>query len=219
MSAYSSFEKINGKKFIIDLAINLNYSEDLMLILEKDEKKLINKFPDTYNNLINCRHQRDSRSYLDYGRDLITSWLLEDYFLDELRKLGLKINLVGNDKERKILKNSKTSTNSDYEVIFENNTIKVELVFDFTDFCLKNKKIDLRDNKIDKILDSKSLLLGYIIKSNKFFLLNPSKMKKNKIIKIDFHPIYRKPATSILLDNEDFKNFSFDEIIKNFNNQ
>jgi len=219
MSSYKSLEKIKGQKFILDLAQEMKYPEDLIFILIKDEKSLETKYPITFSNLVSCNHQKDSRGYLDYGRDLITSWLLEDYFLNELKKLGLAIELSGNDKERKILKNTKTSANSDFEIEINDKKLKMELVFDFTDYCLKNNKIDLRDNKIEKLIESNSFLLGYIVNSSKFFLINLSSLDSNKITEIKFHPIYKKPATSIKLYKEDFKDFSFIEILKELSNQ
>ena len=143
----------------------------------------------------------------------------KDYFLNELKKLGLAIELSGNDKERKILKNTKTSANSDFEIEINDKKLKMELVFDFTDYCLKNNKIDLRDNKIEKLIESNSFLLGYIVNSSKFFLINLSSLDSNKITEIKFHPIYKKPATSIKLYKEDFKDFSFIEILKELSNQ
>lgn len=117
---------------IINTAQKLNYTEDNILILNNDEESLKIKYPEIYNNLLSCTHNRDYRSPLQYAQDLVCSWIYEDFLLKELNKTGLTIELSGEDKNRKILKSAKVSSNSDYLVKYNNKTAFIELANDYT---------------------------------------------------------------------------------------
>lgn len=203
---------------IIDIATELNYSDDNILILKADDSSLQDKYPETYKNLISCTHNRDNRSPIMYAQDLICSWIFEDYLLSELEKCGLKIELSGNDKERKILNSRKVSANSDYMVTINNKKAFIELANDYKGYWKRKKICDLRDDKFKHIQDMSadtdfSLLLGIDFFNNMFFVIDV----KNPNVKItysEYHFAYHKPAYSIDLSDVTYYNFDFLEIAK-----
>ena len=118
MGAFVGVSKLFGNK-IIEYAKKAGYSEDNILILSGDEIELAKKYPETYRNLLSCRHHADRRAAIDYGKDLVASWLFEDYLFDILKNHSetFTVSLSGADKERKILARARTSSTSDYEII------------------------------------------------------------------------------------------------------
>jgi hypothetical protein len=201
---------------ILDIAQSLGYSEENILILSNKSDELQEKFPSTMANLFSCSHHRDMRSVIEYGQTLILSWILEDYILLNLRLLNANIETNGSDKLREILEARHVTTDSDYIIEFDNKKILVEFATDYTGYWLRKLKIDLRDNKFQKIRSScsefqKSLLLGLDIKNKKFFCLDVC--TTTSVTKISSHwPYGGKPAVSIALARESFIDFSFQNI-------
>ncbi|MDD2496162.1 MAG: hypothetical protein PHR25_06625 [Clostridia bacterium] len=207
---------------IINIAKEMGYSEENLLILESEEEKLKVKYPKTYQNLTSCNHNRDHRSFMKYGQDLICSWIFEDYFLYNMKILNIDIEFSGNDFERKILENSKVDSNPDYKLLLNNKKISIELVNDYTGYWQKTKKCDLRDDKYRKMMTKQDIDYSFIIGIdliNKSFFLFDVKNNSNNVTYSSFHFYYNKPAYTISLDNIKFSKFSFDnilsEIIKN----
>lgn len=200
---------------MVNIARQMGYSEDNILILENNINKLMVDYPDVYDNLKSCRHNRDSRTEIEYAQDLVCSWIFEDYLLLNLRLNGLDVELSGADCERKILRSSSVSSKSDIVVKENNKKIYIELVNDYKGYWLKNNKVDLRDDKYLHVKnlslgDNKSLLLGIDFCNKKFFLFD---IDNNQDVRYEaFHYAYRKPAYSINLKNTIYHDFSFKEI-------
>lgn len=201
---------------IITIAKNFNYSEDNILILENKEKELEKLYPDTYSNLLSCKHNRDNRTLMQYAQDLVCSWIFEDYLMSELKNKGLKITLSGEDRNRKILKSSKVSSNSDYLVSVKDKLIYIELANDYTGYWQNENQCDLRDDKflhIQKGVEGAnySFLLGIDFKNVCYFLVDVNN-DENNITYIPYHYAYHKPAYSINLKNISLKPFTIDNI-------
>lgn len=200
---------------MVNIARQMGYSEDNILILENNINKLMVDYPDVYDNLKSCRHNRDSRTEIEYAQDLVCSWIFEDYLILNLRLNGLDVELSGADCERKILRSSSVSSKSDIVVKENNKKIYIELVNDYRGYWLKNNKVDLRDDKYLHVKnlssgDNKSLLLGIDFCNKKFFLFD---IDNNQDVRYEaFHYAYRKPAYSINLKNTIYYDFSFKEI-------
>lgn len=214
---YEMLEKFFDDK-IINIAKKLNYDEDNIIILESDEEKLYKKYPDTYQNLKSCSHNRDSRSMMEYAQDIICSWVFEDYLLLNLKLNGFDIELNGRDKNRKLLKSNKVSASSDYIVKYNNKNGYVELANDYKGYWKKTRKCDLRDDKyihLKNMLKDHdfSFLLGIDFLNMQFFIIDIN----NKNINVNysnFHRAYKKPVYTIDLKNISYHNFNFDLIIK-----
>jgi len=203
---------------MIDIAKELNYSTDNILILQSDENRLQNEFPETYKNLMSCTHNRDSRLPIAYAQDLICSWIFEDYLLENLKENGLDIRLSGNDKLRKILNVRKVSSNSDYLVTIGRKNIFIELANDYKGYWKKNKVCDLRDDKFKHIQKMSSeadfsLLLGIDFSNRKFFILDVLD-SNTKITYRDYHWAYHKPVYSLDLNCVNYYDFDFLKIVE-----
>ena len=200
---------------LIETARKFGYSIENILILEMNEIKLKSDFPETYNNLLTCEHQRDNRSIMEYAQDLVCSWVFEDFLISSLRMNGLEVELVGEDRTRKILRSAKVSAHSDFLLKSRNKKLYIELANDYSGYWIRKLQVDLRDDKYMK-LKSKiakscgSVLLGIDFKNRKYFIHDLS--EKANVKYIEFHYPYSKPAYSIELSNNSFFDFSFQAI-------
>lgn len=202
MGAFVGVSKLFKNK-IVEYAKKAGYSEDNILILSGNETELAQKYPETYQNLLSCRHHADRRSPIDYGKDLVASWLFEDYLFDILKNHSdsFTVSLSGADKERKILARARTSSTSDYEIIYKDGTTrKMELMNDYSGYWAKNNCLDLRDSKYNKLKNEKALLLAIAVGEQKFSVIDFSHEIDSKFI-ANHRPYGFKPAYQIPIDS------------------
>lgn len=128
-------------------------------ILNRSLSEEQQSFIDNVCNLNN----RDSRTPSEYARDLVVSWLVEDVIKSYL---NLKNN--GADAERNFLKSRQIKYDSDFKL----NDRYLELYVNFTDYWIKQKKIDLRMDKHAHLVKHKSLLLGIAFNTYEFFMID-----------------------------------------------
>lgn len=193
---------------LVDKAKQYGYSESIICILIGDEAKLKAEFPETYKNLNSCKHNRDSRTAMKYGQDLVASWLFEDYLMESLQEAGIAIIGAGADKNREILPNTKVSASSDFVVSYEGKERLLELMCDYTGYWAKYGKMELRDAKFTKMTSSKSLFLGVSTVDNKYILLDMGGEFEAKFIESYF--LYGgKPAYSVKLPKQSMKDLDF----------
>ena len=193
---------------LVKKALEHNYPESSVCILQGNLQRLKEEFPETYSNLMSCGHHRDRRTPLEYGQDLVASWLFEDSLIQELKNRGLSISKAGADKKREILVNAKVSASSDCTVSYLEKNRLLEIMNDYTGYWARYKKIDLRDSKFSKLQDSKSLFLGISSLDNKFVLLDMTKEIEYKYIPNHF-PYGGKPAYSIKLPKNIMKGLDY----------
>ncbi len=201
---------------LIDIAKDMNYSEENIIILEGDESLLKRKYPEIYENLLSCSHNRDFRTPIQYAQDLVCSWLYEDYLLKRLMQNGLEIRLSGEDRNRKLLKSTRVKANSDYLVEYNGKSVFVELANDYTGYWMRTLKCDLRDDKFLQIKNEiknadYSLLLGVDFNNMKFFIVDVVN-DENNITYSSYHYAFRKPAYSIDLRRVRFYDFTIENI-------
>ncbi len=82
----------SGKWDLLSLARYFGYPESSLCVLSGDIARLESEFPDTYVNLLSCKHNMDNRPPEEYGRDLVASWIFEDVIVRHLRDEGLDIS-------------------------------------------------------------------------------------------------------------------------------
>ncbi len=80
---------------------------------------------------MSCGYHRDGRSPIEYGQDLVASWIYEDTLIAELAKKGLQITGAGADKNREILGQANVTTESDCSVSSGNSSRKLEIMNDY----------------------------------------------------------------------------------------
>ena len=204
----------HGRNYLIQLAEDYQYNNSDILILEGDEQGLRDNYIDVYQNLCNCLHNRDNRSPIEYGQDLVASWLNEDYFLNELRNDDLDIQLNGADRNRDILPNARITSNSVYRLTntITGNSRLMELMNDYSPFMVRNSALDLRDNKYSSLNNNKSLLLAVSIDTSpKYALFDFNNNIPATYIK-SHRPYGGKPAYQVNVEKNSLHNFSIEAI-------
>lgn len=196
------------------LAKKLNYSESNIFVLEGNEEKLKTLYPDVYENILSCVHNRDGRSPMEYARDLVSSWIFEDYMVQKFNGLGYNLHLSGKDKERVILSHSKVGSDSDVIFEYDNYKLNIEIMNDYSNYWERNKTLDLRDNKFNKLLQTSSVLLAISLINRTYSIIPINEELDYKYI--PFHrPYGGKPAYQINLKSIKFYNFKIVDIIEN----
>lgn len=196
-----------------NLAKKLNYSESNILILEGNEEKLKTLYPDVYQNILSCVHNRDGRTPMEYARDLVSSWIFEDYMVQKFNSLGYNLYLSGRDKERVILSHSKVGSDSDVIFEYDNDKLNIEIMNDYSNYWEKHNTLDLRDNKFKKLLQTKSVLLAVSLINKKYSIITINKELEYRYIP-SHQPYGGKPAYQIDLSCIEFYNFKIFDIIE-----
>lgn len=193
-------------------AIELGYSDANLCIIDGDVGLLGERHPRTIENLKSCIHNADSRSVIDYGRDLVASWIFEDTMVQLLNSHGIKTVLSGTDRNREILGKMTISSCSDCIVSYCGTERHLEIVSDYTRWWETTGHMELRDSKYTKLRSEKSLLLGICTTSGKYTLLDFSQPVSAKYIQS--HRNYGgKPAWSIKIKKEELKKFSVPHLV------
>lgn len=187
---------------LTDIAKKLKYTEDNILVLQGNTAQLQVQFPEIYKNMQSCKHHADRRSPIEYAQDLVASWIFEDYFVEHFTSDKYTISLSGADKKRKILASSKTSAASDYLISSDKETVKMELMNDYTGFWIKTHKLHLRDDKYNKLKDTQSLLLAVATTTKQFVLFDFRKAIPSRYIASHF-PYGGKPAYELTINPND----------------
>ena len=203
------------KKNLADVAKDYNYSKSNIYILENNFEKLQIEYSDIWQALQSCRHQRDTRTIEEYAKDLVSSWIYEDTVLVYLKD-NFEIDLYGSDRERNILPNSKVSSDSDFCIKKDDKLLSVELINSYTNYWKAYQRIDLRDNKFEKLKNKQAILICIDIYNKEFYLIDLKKSNDN-IKYIPFHKPYGKPAYQIFLNNAHIFSFSIKNLIEQLN--
>lgn len=211
MGAYAQYSKMfrNG---IIAKAEELCYSPANICILKGDMHALEANYPNTYANLISCRHNRDARTPLEYGRDLVASWIFEDTLVQKLSEGGLTSSLAGADRNREVLATTKVSASSDCRISDAGKSRYLEIMSDYTGWWERTGHIDLRDSKYKKLQTEYALFLGVCTPSNQFILLDFAADLGATYIP-EHIPYGGKPAYSIPVKKGSLKPFRMQTLI------
>lgn len=211
MGAFSEYSKM-FRQGIKAKAIELKYAEDNICILDGDINKLKQNFPKTYENLLSCVHNRDRRSPIEYGQDLVASWIFEDTLVEALTQEGLPTRLAGADCNRQILETSRVSSASDSIVSFGAQSRHLEIMCDYTGWWERTGHMELRDDKFQKLVREQALFIGVCTKSKKYILLDFRKPINAKYIAAH-KPYGDKPAQSIQIDAPSLRRFAMPTLI------
>ena len=212
---YYGLQDFFGKP-LVEKAEELGYTLDNILILKGKMEELRVKYPEIYNNLYTCNHNRDRRTPEEYAKDLVASWIFEDYIVYCLQNDDFDLKLDGADKERHILAHSSVKSDSDFVLTRKGVSVQIELATDYFNYWKTYGKIDLRDSKYKKLADSGSLLLGISILDRTFFIID----FRDGDVRAKYIPNHRpygfKPAYSINFKEAGtvFHTFSEANIIK-----
>ena len=194
-------------------AQQLGYHVSNVYILLNDERGLRENCPDIYQNLITCRHNRDSRTIMEYGQDMVASWIFEDDLIEKLQEAGLDIVKSGADKERLILATSNVSSGSDTKVRLGVRSVFMEIMCDYKGYWTRYHRADLRDNKCLRLQREKALFLGVDVANKKYMLIDFADE-----VQATYNPSHfaygGKPVYSFDLKNYRLKEFDYDSIAR-----
>lgn len=189
------------KHSLVEVAHRLGYAQDNLLVLQGNIQTLENLFPETYGNIMSCRHHRDNRTPLEYAQDLVASWLVEDSFLEVLNSNGLRAELDGADRNRRILANVRTSASSDFIVSYNGDSRRLELMNDYTGYWARTGLLDLRDSKYQRLTTEQSLFLAVSTTTREFALFDFSEAIPARFIQSHI-PYGGKPAYQIRITKD-----------------
>lgn len=167
MSAYDGVSKFFGRP-LDEVAEELGYDEDNILVLQNKEEELEARYPQTHKNILSCGYLADHRTPMEYARDLVASWLIEDHFLKCLQSPDYTLCHAGADRGRKILPRARVSASSDFLVEMGGRGIKLELMNDYTGFWAKHHVLHLRDDKYKRLKESGSLFIAIAVPTREF---------------------------------------------------
>lgn len=202
-----------GVDGLVSKAKELGYKDENILILKGQEDELKSQYSECNDNIQSCRHNRDTRTPMEYAQDLVASWIFEDSLVKEMNKVGCQMFLSGADKERVILRTGKVSSKSDTYVQCGDKKLYAEIMTDYKGWWQKNKSLELRDDKYGKIKSEDGILLGISASNNQYLILDFQKPLDVKHID-SYKPYGWKPAASIKLDSIEQKPLDFGEIAK-----
>ncbi|MCR5087500.1 MAG: hypothetical protein K6B39_08925 [Lachnospiraceae bacterium] len=196
------------------IAMEYGYSDANLCILMGDETTLQRQFSRIYANLLSCRHQSDRRTPMEYGRDLVASWVFEDYFLREMQNHSVDISLSGGDSRREILSNRNVSASTDYTIIAaDGRRFRMELVNDYQEFWKKHHVLHLRDFKYRHLERSQSFLLAISMsnQAQQYFIFDFHEDIPFRYIP-SHKPFGEKPAYEISIPGNAMYDFSIDSV-------
>jgi len=211
MGAYAGIVNLVGDA--CGFAKAMGYPESSICVLEGNEEKIKEMFPETYSNLVSCRHNRDKRSVSEYGMDLVASWLFEDFIMKNLTDNGLDVRKNGTDRDREILPSEGVSPASDCTVVVDGKERCMEIICDYSGWWRNTGRVDLRDRKYESLSRENSMLLGISFKDDTYFLIGD--MGSVDALYIPQHKPYgNKPAYKVTVNDSDFKDIDFVEMAK-----
>lgn len=156
----------------------LGYKEPIILVLKGEEERLARKYPGVYDTIQNCKYVKDKRTPFEYTQDLVASWLFEDFLVirsneyAEKTNEGFHLELAGRDKKREILPQCKIKGTSDCLFTYNGIKLPVEIITDYTGYFQRCKKVDLRNNKYENLITSKSVVVGISTIDTTYILLD-----------------------------------------------
>lgn len=189
---------------VFEAAQEYGYSEPNLLLLSGKDEELHLNFPAVYEDIQSCAHNADARSPMDYARDLVASWVVEDWFLRLLREADCEASAVGSDRCRNILPGCVVSSASDFQVRYQGQELRVELLCDYTGFWRKHGKIDLRDAKYQHLRKEKALVFGADALWQRAILLDMGEEIPGIVQAGSYKPYGGKPAVRVPCREEEF---------------
>jgi hypothetical protein len=117
-------------------------------------------------------YHRDRRQPHEYAVDLVLGWIVEDAVVKAIERAGTLVVLNGHDRYREFLSPRKISTQPDMIIQGKKSNRLLEIFSDWKDTWKKKGHADLRDNKFERLVAEKALLLGIAPISQQGFLID-----------------------------------------------
>lgn len=216
MGAYEGLSRY-FKDGVIQKANELGYGEFLISILKGDEDILEQKYNSVWNNLKNSKYAMDGRTPIEYGRDMVSSWIFEDCVIGALKSSGLNLS-YGKDyvcRKRFISRPDKLDT----DVTLNTGLHKYVLTImcDYTGLWLENKTLALRKSQYKKLKNKQMIVLGFSITDNKLIILNSACAKDATYLE-SYKPYGGKDVYTINIPESSICTFTISTMIKEIKN-
>jgi hypothetical protein len=152
-------------------------------------------------------HAMDNRTYIDFAKNLVVNWLLEDAVVEVFNNFilagsDLTLYYNGNDADRKFSK--RATEDPDFAIADKNDNIVsfIELKADYSGFVTSSKSVDLRDNGYEKLRKYNGYLLVIDFNNQVFYFANIYDLQAQHINNPAWNgkPAYRLDLSSAFSD-------------------
>ena len=158
-------------EFLYNFAKHHNYGEEtLELLSNKELTEATLNVLQQQSRTKQFFHLKDERNLFEYNLNIIGSWVIEDYIVDNCSGL---FDLNGIDKERTIIPKEGVITNqSDLINTLTGKRVEIQSEFYYRGGQYINAPIILRDNKYNNLKEENADLLIINVPLRKYLLLN-----------------------------------------------
>jgi len=167
-------------------------------------------------------HIMDNRTKIEFAKNLVVNWLLEDAIVEIFNRnildTGLTIYPNGNDADRKFSK--RATEDPDFVITDENDNIVsfIELKADYSGFVTSAMSVDLRDNGYENLRKHNGYLLVIDFPNQTFYFdsiynlpaehINNPAWNNKPAYRVDISKAFSDQLSNLknLGDNFDFEN-------------
>lgn len=178
--------------------IDFKYTNILKNIMEDDIK----------DRLQSNWYRKDKRTELEYGKELVISYLEQCFLIDYFNLLHNRSYIPDGCDKEEIIKYDQITNDPDLKT---EKGIKIEIVTDWTGYWLKHKKLHLRDSKFEHLLELSKKEKVYLLLIEladpynfmyQFIEVNDKLQATRKYL-----PQFQKEGCEIILDQNNWKKF------------
>lgn len=197
-----------GKEKLNEIAISLGYDKKYPWAYEglfTSTVRWARKYPDEAEaaSSVECEHRRRGRTPAVYALDLYANWVIEDYTIAILLKMGFEVKRNGADADRRIKSNKVTNDADLLMRIPGGRWREVELTSSYTALIAKHSKFHLRDKKYPHLKETKALVIQFELPSGFFVMFAPFYDEdKFTVVHLDYFKPWKKPAYEIGLKSD-----------------
>ena len=216
MGAYEGLSKYfaNG---VLHKAHELGYGEFLISILKGDEEILEQKYNSVWNELKKCKYHIEDKTPIDFGRDMISTWMFEDCVIGTLKKSGLDITYGKDYVNRKKFTTRPDTLNNSVFINTPTQTFSLIIRSDYTGAWTKTGTLVLRESQYKKLKNKNMILLGLSTIDDKLIILNHTSLSKIRHIE-SYEPYNNKSVYEIDIPESSICEFNKTNIVKEIKN-
>ena len=216
MGAYEGLSKYfaNG---VLHKANELGYGEFLISILKGDEETLEQKYNSVWSTLKECKYQMEGRDPIEFGRDIIASWIFEDCVVGALKSSGLNISFGKDYFTRKRFTPRIDKLDTDIIIDTGNNKYTLEIRCDHTLSWTRTNTLYLTESKYKKMKKDNAIMLGFSTVDGKITILNNSCLKNATYIE-EYEQFGGRPVYAISIPESSICEFNKTNVVKEIKN-
>lgn len=198
-NAYNALHNYCSNHEIMQMMKRFGYRDDIFCVMKGERNRLENDYKKTWRNICSCKRKADSRSPMEFARDIVSAWVIEDMIREMIRCDELSVDLNGGDANRRFLSQDDVKPDSDFRITCNGKTRKIELSNDYSGFVVKNGYNDLRGTKLKSLEDEEAILLVVNLEKGVFSVLDTTKdFEAERDI---YNEAYGKLCSKVYLNN------------------